>query len=109
MSGLPQDGQARGTRWVKPQWWQRSVRSILWNTWCALQCGQSLFQPQSGSAARGEAAAVEQHQALLAALHALGDGRQQRRANIAPRAAGPCPSGAGARAAPMRLGISRRW
>jgi hypothetical protein len=32
MSRLPQAGQARGTRSVKPQWWQRSVRSILWNT-----------------------------------------------------------------------------
>ena len=32
---------------LKPQWWQRSVRSALWNTRQALQCGQPLFQPQA--------------------------------------------------------------
>ena len=53
MSMLPQAGQARGTRSVKPQWWQRSVRSILWNTRKALQCGHSLFQPQSAQCSTG--------------------------------------------------------
>ena len=48
MSRLPQSGQARGTRSVRPQWWQRSVRSSLWKTRQALQCGQALFQLQSG-------------------------------------------------------------
>ena len=38
---------------AKPQWWQRRLRSILWNTWCALQCGQSLFQPQSWQCSTG--------------------------------------------------------
>ena len=47
MSGLPQSGQARGTGSVKAQWWQRSVRSRLWNTRQALQCGQPLIQPHS--------------------------------------------------------------
>ena len=47
MSRLPQSGQARGTRSVRPQWWQRSVRSALWKTRQALQCGQPLFQPQA--------------------------------------------------------------
>jgi hypothetical protein len=51
MSRLPQSGQAVGTRSVKPQWWQRSVRSPLWKTRQALQCGQPLFQPQARSAA----------------------------------------------------------
>ena len=46
-------GQARGTRSVKPQWWQRSVRSNLWNTRQALQCGQPLFQPQSAQCSTG--------------------------------------------------------
>ena len=53
MSRLPQSGQARGTRSVKPQWWQRSVRSILWNTRQALQCGHPLFQPQSAQCSTG--------------------------------------------------------
>ena len=53
MSGLPQAGQARGTRSVKPQWWQRRVRSILWNTRKALQCGHSLFQSQSAQCSTG--------------------------------------------------------
>ena len=53
MSGLPQVGQWWGTRTVKPQWWQRRVRSVLWKTWCALQCGQSLFQPQSTQCSTG--------------------------------------------------------
>ena len=30
---------------------QRAV--VLWNTWCALQCGQSLFQPQSTQCSTG--------------------------------------------------------
>ena len=53
MSTLPQAGQARGTRSVKPQWWQRSVRSILWNTRKALQFGHSLFQSQAVQASTG--------------------------------------------------------
>ena len=54
MSTLPHAGQARGTRCVKPQWWQRRVRSILWKTRKALQCGQSLFQSQEVQASTGE-------------------------------------------------------
>ena len=46
MSTLPQAGQARGTGSAKPQWWQRRLRSTLWNTRKALQCGHSLFQSQ---------------------------------------------------------------
>ena len=53
MSMFPQSGQARGTRSVKPQWWQRSVRSILWNTRYALQLGQWLFQPQAWQLSTG--------------------------------------------------------
>ncbi len=80
MSRLPQCGQARGTRSVKPQWWQRSVRSILWNTRNALQCGHSLFQLAGGAGQhRRIAAPVQEQQRLLAAGHALPDGGQQRR------------------------------
>ena len=53
MSRLPHSGQARGTRSVKPQWWQRSVRSILWKTRQALQCAQPLFQPQAPQCSTG--------------------------------------------------------
>lgn len=52
-SRLPQSGQARGTRSVRPQWWQRSVRSALWKTRQALQCGQPLFQPQAPQCSTG--------------------------------------------------------
>ena len=53
MSALPQAGQARGTRSVAPQWWQRKVRSIWWNTRNALQWRHSLFQPQSAQCSTG--------------------------------------------------------
>ena len=53
MSVLPHSGQARGTACVRPQWWQRSVRSALWNTRQALQCGQALCQPQAPQRSTG--------------------------------------------------------
>jgi hypothetical protein len=54
-----------------------------------------------------KAAAVEQHQALLAALHALGDGRDQRRREhrFAGLLAMSTRRTRGSSAAPMRLGM----
>ncbi len=38
---------------ARPQWWQRSVRSCLWKTRQALQCGQPLIQPHSPQCSTG--------------------------------------------------------
>ena len=43
--------RAARARW--PQWWQRSVRSSLVEHAKALQCGQSLFQPQAAQCSTG--------------------------------------------------------
>ncbi len=80
ISGLPQCGQCRGTAWLALQWWQRSRRSPLWKDLVGTAMGAVAFPAAIAAPQhRRKAPAVEQHQALLAALNALGNGLQQGR------------------------------
>ena len=85
-STLPHSGQARGSRSRWPQWWQRSSPASRCTTSRALQRGQPACQPQAAHSSDGEiAAAVDEHQRLLAA--------REPRLDRGERAARPCRRG----------------